>query len=49
MGLRELEALLFGILSKFLKIIDLKALRLRAPQQVPAHLHSPDKGTLGGA
>lgn len=29
-GLRELEALLFGILSKFLEIIDLKALRLRA-------------------
>ena len=26
MGLRELEALLFGIHSKFLEIIDLKAL-----------------------
>lgn len=28
--MRELEALLFGILRKFLKIIDLKVLRLRA-------------------
>lgn len=29
--LRQLEALLFGILSNFLKGIDLKALGLRAP------------------
>lgn len=28
--MRDLEALLFGILSKFLEVIDLKALRLRA-------------------